>query len=94
MEWISVKDRTPDDYDSLYVVMTVYNHAPVRRLNQKPFKIELETWDKADMDLVKYYQDQGDHSWDWASKDHWCNCCLDDTEIAYWLKLPEHPKWI
>ena len=91
MEWIKCSDRLPDDYDGMYAVLTIYDDASILRLNQKPFRIALAMWYQADMDLVKYHQDKGDHSWDWAEKDHWADCYLDDTKITHWVKLPNRP---
>lgn len=98
MEWISVKDRLPNDYDADYVVL-VTNIQPDEngiiptwlRLNVKAYELHIAKWDEADLTLVKFYQDRGDHSWDWAGKDHFCECDVDVDKITHWLKIPKYP---
>lgn len=98
MEWISVKDKLPDDYDAYYVVLATKKCgncdkgvAHCHRLNFNRHSIEICSWAKADMNLVRYYKEKGDDSWDYAASDHWCNCCIDIDDITHWLKLPKLP---
>jgi len=98
MEWISVKDRLPDDYDADYIVLATNIKAdengiiPTRfRIGFKPYELALAKWAQADPALVKFYQDRGDHSWDWAGVDQFSDCAVNMDNITHWLKIPKHP---
>jgi len=92
MEWISIKDRLPDNYECDYLVLYLKPSQEIARLNFKSYEIDIAQWDRSDMNLVNYHQNKGDHSWDWSAIDHWCGCSIDNALITHWLKIPDHPK--
>ena len=99
MEWISVKDRLPDDYDADYIVLVTNlqrdedgNIPACFRIGFKPYELQLARWSEKDLDLVKFYQERGDRSWDWAAEEHWSDCAADASKITHWFKIPKHPE--
>lgn len=99
MEWISVKDKLPKDYNRYYAVLITNpcsgcdaNIPHLHKLNFVRHQYGIAQWAQKDLNLVKWYQDKGDHSWDHMANDRWASSSYTHEQITYWMPLPEAPK--
>ncbi len=99
MNWISVKDRLPEEYDIYYLVLTdkscdkcKSNESHPHRLDFRQYTYDVARWSKSDMHLVNWYRAKGDDSWDHCAHDVFSECSIVNQDITHWLPFPNIPK--
>ena len=98
MNWISVKDRFPTEYDKYYLVLSDKscdscnkNESHCHRLDFKRYRYDVARWSEKDIYLVEYYRAKGDHSWDNFANDQFTECHLLNNEITHWMPFNNEP---
>jgi Protein of unknown function (DUF551) len=99
MEWISVKDKLPQEYDIYYLVLSdsgcrecYTQEEHTHTLAYKQFRYGVARYSKANMHIVNWYREKGDNSWDCYAKDRFTECNLLDNEITHWMSFDNYPE--
>ena len=99
MNWISVKDRYPEQDGLYYIVLVdrscekcISNESHPHRLDFRQYSYHVARWSQKDMHLVEWYKAKGDHSWDHCASNRFTECPIIHEEITHWMPFPNTPK--